>query len=190
MGITKEELDRIVTKRLVLRKWRMEDAPSMFKYASDPAVGPICGWPTHKDIAESKQILNMLMQHPYCYAICLKKDIEHPIGNIELKIESDLTNKKDEGELGFWLGSIFWGKGYMPEAANALIKHAFNVLGYNAIWCGYFDGNNQSYRVQEKLGFLYQYTNNEYFVKPLKEVRVLHVSLLTKERWLSLNPRI
>ena len=191
MGITKEELDRIVTKRLVLRKWRIEDAEDMFKYACNPAVGPICGWPAHKDIEESKRIINAFIDHhPYCYAICLKEDVDHPIGSIELNIKSDLTDKKDECELGYWLGQPYWGNGYMPEAANALVKYGFEVLGYNAIWCGYYDGNNKSKRAQEKVGFEYQRTNNNSPVPQLNEIRVAHVSLLTKERWLSLNLRI
>lgn len=31
------------TERLILRPWRIEDASSLYKYASDPKVGPIAG---------------------------------------------------------------------------------------------------------------------------------------------------
>ena len=31
------------TPRLLLRPWREEDAPALFRYASDPQVGPRAG---------------------------------------------------------------------------------------------------------------------------------------------------
>ncbi len=50
----KMELD---TKSLKLRPWKIEDAPALYKYASDPQVGPITGCPVHTDIESSKQII-------------------------------------------------------------------------------------------------------------------------------------
>ena len=38
------------TERLMLRPWREEDAPSLYKYAKNPAVGPIAGWPPHTSV--------------------------------------------------------------------------------------------------------------------------------------------
>ena len=34
----------ITTERLILRPWKESDAESLYKYAKDPAVGPIAGW--------------------------------------------------------------------------------------------------------------------------------------------------
>lgn len=36
------------TKRLILRKWTEEDAENLYKYAKDPDVGPVAGWPPHR----------------------------------------------------------------------------------------------------------------------------------------------
>ena len=41
------------TERLILRRWEDSDAEDLFKYASDPDVGPIAGWPPHQSIEES-----------------------------------------------------------------------------------------------------------------------------------------
>lgn len=38
----------LTTERLILRKWTLEDAESLFEYAKDPDVGPIAGWPAIK----------------------------------------------------------------------------------------------------------------------------------------------
>ena len=58
--------------------------------------------------------------------MCLKSD-NRAIGAIELKLNShtDMTEKDDECELGYWLGKPFWGQGLMPEAVRALQRHAF-----------------------------------------------------------------
>ena len=53
----------------------------------------------------------------------------------------------------------------------------------NRIWCGYYDGNEKSRRVQEKLGFVFHHTTEGLEVKLLNEIRTGHSSLMTKERW-------
>ena len=35
------------TERLILRPWKEDDAESLYKYAKNPEVGPIAGWPVH-----------------------------------------------------------------------------------------------------------------------------------------------
>ena len=45
------------TQRLILRKWTEEDAESLFEYAKDSEVGPITGWPPHKNVEESKNVI-------------------------------------------------------------------------------------------------------------------------------------
>lgn len=60
-----------------------------------------------------------------------------------------------EAEIGYWIGVPFWGQGLIPEAVRALLARCFEELGCEAVWCGYYDGNDKSRRVQEKCGFLY-----------------------------------
>ncbi len=47
----------IHTERLALRPWREADAANLFAYASDPDVGPAAGWPPHRSIEESREII-------------------------------------------------------------------------------------------------------------------------------------
>ena len=89
----------------------------------------------------------------------------------------------DECELGYWIGKPFWGRGLVPEAAREILRHAFEDLGMNKVWCGYFEGNAKSKRVQEKVGFRYQYTLEDAAVPLLNEKRTDYVSCLTKEEW-------
>lgn len=176
----------LTTDRLTLRRWRESDAENLFLYAQDPDVGPIAGWPPHRSAEESRGVIQNVLSGAECYCIC-EKGTDAAIGSLELKLNghTDMTVCDTECELGYWLGKPFWGRGYVPEAAAELLRHAFEDLGMTAVWCGYYDGNDKSKRVQEKLGFLYHHTCNDVPVPLMNEVRVGHVSRITKEQWIN-----
>lgn len=176
------------TARLILRPWQQSDADSLYEYASDPAIGPAAGWPPHQSVAESRQVIEAVFNGAECYAVC-EKDTDRAIGAIELKLKghTDLTDSDTECELGYWLGRPFWGRGYIPEAARALLRHGFEMLGMTAVWCGYYEGNHNSKRVQEKLGFVYHHTCQAVPVPLLQEIRIGHTSCMTKEHWQALQ---
>ena len=92
------------------------------------------------------------------YAVCLKEDGK-AIGAVELKLNghTDMTDRDDEREMGYWIGKPFWGQGIMPEAVKEMLRHAFEECGMQKVWIGYYEGNNKSKRVQEKCGFKYQW---------------------------------
>lgn len=138
------------TNRLILRRWEESDAENLYEYAKDPDVGSIAGWPPHRSVAESLDVIRNVFNGAEASAICFKSDGK-AIGAIELKLNghTDLTERDDECELGYWLGKPFWGKGIMPEAAREMLRHVFEDLGMQKVWCGYYDGNTKSKRVQE-----------------------------------------
>ena len=173
----------IETERLILRPWREDDAEALYKYAGDPDVGPPAGWPPHTSVENSRDIIRTVFSAPETYAVCLKDGT--PIGSIGLMLSgsTDMTNREDECELGYWIGKPFWGQGMIPEASKALLRHAFEDLGMRAVWCGYYEGNEKSKRVQEKLGFVYQYTTEGLEVTLVNEIRTGHTNLMTKEHW-------
>ena len=180
----------LYTDRLILRHWEESDAEEMFKYASDPDVGPITGWMPHEDIEESRWVINNILTGKEAYAICLK-ETGKPVGTIELKLgdKADLCDGDNECELGFWLGKPYWGQGIMPEAGRELLRYAFEDVEFEKVWCGYYDGNNKSKRVQEKLGFKFQWTSEGVDVPLMHETRTGHVNLMTKEDWEELKTR-
>ena len=95
------------TKRLVLRPWREDDAEDLYKYASDPEVGPRAGWPPHTSVGNSRDIIRTVLSAPETYAVCLKEN-GRAIGSIGLH-RNDLAEQDDEYELGYWIGKPFWG---------------------------------------------------------------------------------
>ena len=72
------------TQRLILRKWTEDDADSLFEYAKNPEVGPIAGWPPHKNVEESKEIIKNVFNGAECYAIC-EKENNIAIGAVEVE---------------------------------------------------------------------------------------------------------
>ena len=175
------------TQRLILRRWTPEDAEDLFRYASDPDVGPIAGWPAHRSVEESREVIRNVLSGPECYAVCRKED-GRPIGAIELKLRgaTDMTDRDDECEMGFWLGKPFWGRGIMPEAVRELLRRAFDECGMQTVWIGYYEGNDKSRRVQEKCGFRFQWKTESVDVPLMHEKRTGYVSRMTREDWLSM----
>lgn len=169
------------TERLILRPWEEADAEECYRYAKDPRVGPMAGWPAHTDVENSRQIIRDVLMRSETYAV-VWKGTGLPIGSIGLH-HNDLAVKDDEAELGYWIGVPFWGRGIATEAAQELLRHAFEDLRLNRVWCGYYDGNERSKRVQEKLGFEYQWTTEDIRVRQSGETRKGHANLLTKEAW-------
>ena len=172
------------TERLTLRRWEASDAESLYEYAKDPDVGPIAGWPPHQSIEESSIIIANVLNGTEAYAVCMKEDGK-AIGAIELKLNghTDMAERDDECEMGYWLGKPFWGQGIMPEAAREMLRHAFEDIGMTKVWCGYYEGNTKSRRVQEKAGFRYQWKSEGVDVPLMHEKRTGHVSSITKDQW-------
>ena len=152
-------MDILETKRLLLRPWQAQDAAELYELARDPDVGPRAGWPPHVSPEDSLRVINGVLGAPETYAVVCKES-GLPVGSIGLhKPDVRLEDLPEDGrqlELGYWVGKPYWGRGYAPEAARALLERGFTTLGCAAIWCSHYDFNSQSRRVIEKCGFRYQ----------------------------------
>ena len=170
------------TKRLILRPFDESDAESLYEYAKDDRIGPIAGWPPHTSVENSREVIQTVLSAAETYAVCLKED-NKAIGSIGLMIgkNSSLDLPENEGEIGYWIGVPFWGQGLIPEAVRALIRHAFDDLHLERLWCGYFDGNEKSKRCQEKCGFVYRHTNKDIYWALMNDIRTEHITCLEKQ---------
>lgn len=175
---------QIESDRLILRYWEESDAQICYEYCKDPRVGPISGWPPHKNVEESLSIIRNVLTAPNNFAIVIK-DTNTVIGNVGLKYDDLAYDDPEKStELGFWLGVPYWGKGYMTEAVKAVTEYVFEDLHKETIWCGYYDGNDRSRHVQEKCGFKFQWTSDEVDVPLMNEKRIGHVNRLMRDEWL------
>ena len=168
----------IETERLILRPWRESDAAACYRYASDPRIGPMCGWKVHESEDESREIIRNVLSAAMQYAVTLKSEDE-PIGSIGFH-PCARPEAIGHFELGYWLGEPHWGNGYIPEAAVALLKTAFD-LGATEIWVRHNAVNHQSRRVIHKLGFTFRFADNERFEEIDAEKEVWYYSILPED---------
>lgn len=170
------------TERLLLRPWRPEDAPVLFRLARDPEVGPAAGWPPHTSVEHSLQIIREVLCAEGTFAIVLKATGQ-PIGSIGIMLGANLPTAPDEAELGFWLGRDYWGQGLIPEAAEKCLEHCFKTLHLRRVLCGYYRGNEKSRRAQEKCGFHHIATRPNIPCPLLGDTRTEEVQAITREEW-------
>ena len=111
------------TDRIILRPWREEDAGTLFKWASDPELGPLAGWPPHKSVDESREIIRSIFSAEGMWAVVLKETGE-PIGCAGYlpSSSSNLQIADDEGEVGYWIASN-------PASGRVMQKCGFTDTG-------------------------------------------------------------
>lgn len=143
----------ITTNRLVLRLFQKSDAEDVTK------------------LCNNYNIYKNTLYLPYPYSI---EDaiswIEHHLDNFNANksFEFAITDKStgelfgaialsnnqqfNHGEIAYWIGEEFWGKGYATEAAQAILQFAFDEKQYHKVFARYFNSNPASGRVIQKLG--------------------------------------
>lgn len=78
------------------------------------------------------------------------RDTDRLIGTVTL---FNLNLDNGRAEIGYAMGSAYWGKGYMNEALTALIVHAFETLNLRRLEADVDPRNLPSVRTLERLGF-------------------------------------
>ena len=143
------------SERLIIRPWHESDAETLFKYASDPEVGPRAGWPPHKSVEESKEIIRTVFNNDHTWAIVLKPTNE-AIGCIGYYVfgESNINIGKNDVEAGYWLAKPYWNQGICTEALGLMIEHIRKTTDIKSLISGHFVDNPASGRVMEKCGFV------------------------------------
>lgn len=146
--------DVMMTERILLRRWHENDAPSLFRYASDPDVGPRAGWQAHQSIEESREIIRSVFANDTTWAVILRETNE-PVGCMGYftHATSNIPIGENDCEVGYWIGKPHWNKGICTEALRLMIDYCNNVKHFDNIWSDYFTGNPASGRVMEKCGF-------------------------------------
>lgn len=146
------------TERLTLRKLKIEDADAMYVYASNDEVTKYVLWDSHTSPEQTKQFLQFMIdkykQENYAWAVTLK-DSDEFIGTIDYVM---LDHNERIGEIGYALSHLYWGKGYMSEAAKAVLHYGFTELHLERIQARCFAENIGSERVMQKAGMVFEGT--------------------------------
>jgi [ribosomal protein S5]-alanine N-acetyltransferase len=152
-------------ERLLLRPFSKEDSKRVQLLAGDKSVvagainlphpysdGMAESWiNTHEDA--------FIKGNSLILAISLK-DSGMLIGSIGLYI----NGKNEHAELGYWIGTDYWGKGYCSEAVAGIVNYGFGHLKLQKIFANFISNNHASEKVLAKNGFL----KEGYFKKHIK----------------------
>lgn len=152
---------RIETDRLILRRYKIEDADAMYKnWASDSEVTKFLMWPPHSSVDVSRGIIeDWLKEYPdekyYQWAIVLKANGDEPIGGIGVvHMNEDISMV----HIGYCLGRAWWRRGIMSEALKAVMDFMFDTVEVNRIESRHDPRNPNSGKVMQKCGMKYEGT--------------------------------
>jgi Acetyltransferases, including N-acetylases of ribosomal proteins len=145
---------KIETDRLVLRRFRLEDAEDMYaNWASDPEVTKFLTWPSHSSVDVTKSLLATWISRyedgGYFNWVMEYKETGKVIGNISV---IKLDERIDAADMGYCMSRAYWGQGLMPEALIAVMDYLFDVVGLNRVAACHDANNPKSGRVMEKAG--------------------------------------
>lgn len=158
------DLPTIRTQRLILRKLIPDDAADLFAYARDPEMTRYTTWAAHQSIDDSRAFLaetvnNYTNGQPADFGIALQSS-GRLIGTCGVV---KLDDAHERGDLGYAIAREYWGRGYMTEAAQAVVDAAFRSLPMMRLQSCCHVENVGSYRVMEKLGMTFEGTFRRYF---------------------------
>jgi RimJ/RimL family protein N-acetyltransferase len=141
------------TERLILRPFRLEDAPEFERLiAPFEVTDGTLSFPHPVPEGWGMERINKMFQTfasgehtEFAITSC---QTEALLGEIGLSI----TARHCRGHLGYWLGVDHWGQGYATEAARAVLRYGFSTLGLHRIEAAHYPRNQASGRVLEKIG--------------------------------------
>ena len=143
----------IVTERLVIRKYTLDDVPDVLEFASHPSVARII----FKDVqvteeAVRKYIDLQISYQPFERDKVFELAIERKEDGKVIGFLGFICQNHRQGEMGWGLGVEHRGLGYATEAARAVMGYGFESLGLHRIHADTSTDNLASWRIMERLG--------------------------------------
>ena len=137
---------QLVTYRLVLKSIEDKDKENMVKMLNDPKIKKTYMIPDFDNEEQETKFFNKLKD--------LSNSDEHIIYGIYhndrlIGFINDVAKTEDTLEVGYFIDSDEWNKGYATEALWAYMKQAFE-MGFFYVEAAYFEGNTASMKVMEK----------------------------------------
>lgn len=149
-----ENFGILPTQRLDFKVISQTDSDLIYKLRSDEAVVRYTGIPKYERkeqaVAYVDRIIgSMKLNECVLWRIALI-DSGIPVGSICLW---NYSEDRKVAEIGYDLLPVFWGRGYVTEAIEAVLKVAFDTLGFEAVTAVPRGENVGSNRVLIKCGF-------------------------------------
>ncbi|KAI8566281.1 hypothetical protein RHMOL_Rhmol02G0028000 [Rhododendron molle] len=135
---------------ITLRLLDVSDIDDYMVWATDHKANRFCSWDPHesKEVALNRMV-NVIIPHPWYRAICIDN---RPIGAISVTPKQGSDSCR--GEIGYVLGSKYWGKGIATRAVKMVAAEIFTEWPHLVRLEGIVDVDNiGSQKVLEKAGF-------------------------------------
>ncbi|MFE4712621.1 GNAT family N-acetyltransferase [Paenibacillus sp. NPDC056722] len=154
----------LTTARLGFSHWEYSDLELAYSLWGDPTV---TRYISVNGVFSKEQVADRLFKE-----ISMQKEFQvqyWPLFNLESEGFIGCCGlrpyelRKNIYEIGIHLKNDFWGCGYASEAANAVIKYAFEILKADNLFAGHNPQNITSKNLLKKLGFTY---SHEEFYEP------------------------
>jgi RimJ/RimL family protein N-acetyltransferase len=144
----------LTTDRLALRFFDEGDAAALYAIFSDPAVTRYWSSPAWADMEQAHDSIKEAMV-AYADGSGLRLGIVlhatgELIGYINLYAIYHANRRCD---IGYALAQAHWGKGYLAEAMQAMLEHAFGPMDLNRIEADIDPRNTASEKLLERMGF-------------------------------------
>lgn len=161
--LTHKGTQQLETRRLILRRVRREDAQAMYdNWASEEQVTKYLTWPTYPSVEPAHFITDLWAKsyekEDFYQWMIVPKELGQPIGTISVVRHDD---EIASAEIGYCIGSRWWGQGLMPEALQAVIGYLFTEVGMNRIEARHDANNPKSGRVMAKCGMTCEGTHRQ-----------------------------
>jgi [ribosomal protein S5]-alanine N-acetyltransferase len=147
---------RLESKRLLVLPWESADwiafrpiatDPQVMKYISDGQI-----WSDEKIIEFVERQRHHYRGLGFCLWKLVSKDEPRLVGFCGLQPLDDLPGV----EIGWWLASDLWGRGFATEAAEVALTDGFHRLGLKRIVAVALRENTASTHIMEKLGMRFE----------------------------------
>ena len=143
-----EALLPLETDRLIIRLISTNDVDLLLKMDKQEETQKFLGGVKYRTREEGIEFLKGKVESG-SITVCLKD--KTPIGFGGIIIDEN----NNTGELGYIFDYDYTKKGYCTEACKKLLEVSFNTLGLNKVTAEVVDGNTNSIKLLEKLGFEY-----------------------------------
>lgn len=154
------KMKNLETNRLILRPLTESDFEDFYEYVIDDELSKMYGFPFDKDNIIVSKIFVSFLVGQRTYAISYKEN-QKMIGHLMI-VPPELPQEKLEklsGKRGvtvaFAINPAYQRRGFMLEALKEVIENLFGEQQLDFIHCGYYEFNNPSKNLQNKLGFQY-----------------------------------
>lgn len=157
--------EEVLTERLRLRRPELTDASAIFhEYTQDPEVCRFMIWKPHASEAVTREFLGSCVdawKHedrlPY---VVTERESNVAIGMLEARVQGTTV------DIGYVLARLRWGRGYMPEAIQALASTALENPAIFRVQAACDTENIASQRVLEKSGFVQEGRLGRFTIHP------------------------